>query len=311
MPYKISLTLFLFSLLFMGKNVFAQMNFQDSSAQVITYWNLGETYEYAISYQKLRYSATDTTSDETITYDVEVSVIDSTEDSYTVRWFYKNIQSNSENPIIQKLTSVANDIAIHIKIDPLGTIIGVENWEEVRDYMAAAFDTLKSQLPDMPEIDRVMEQTKLMYSSKASIEATAIQDVNQFHNFHGGRFVLNQEVTGQLQTPNVYYPDKPFDTHVSVILEELDQENNQYRIRSYNEVDSEQLTETTYEYMTQMFGEANQQMPTREEFMNVTNVVETVARIHDTGWVLESLLWKEVIADEMTNMEIRHIQMKY
>ena len=44
--------------------------------------------------------------------------------------------------------------------------------------------------------------------------------------------------------------------------------------------------------------------------MKLTNSVETVSRIHNTGWVLESVLWKEVIADGKTNMEIRTIQMK-
>jgi hypothetical protein len=113
-----------------------QMNFQDSSAQVIAYWNLGEKYEYEVSLQKLQYTETDTTSDETITYDVEISVIDSSSNSYTVRWFYKNFKSDSKNPIAQKLAAVAEDIAVDIKTDELGVIQSVENWEEVRNYMA-------------------------------------------------------------------------------------------------------------------------------------------------------------------------------
>lgn len=286
------------------------MNFQDSTAQVISYWELDEKYEYSVIYQKLRYSESDTTSNETMTYDVEVSVIDSTENNYTVRWFYKNFKSNSSNPLVQKLTTVSEDISVEIELNALGAIVGVVNWEEVKDYMAKSFDTLKTELPKIPEIDKMFQQYKVMYSSKASIEATAILDAQQFHNFHGGKYALNEKLTGQLTTHNVYFPDRPFDTEISVVLEEMDEENNQFTIRSINEVNSEQLTQTTYEYLSEMFKNMNQEIPKRDDFKNLTNTVETVSRIHNTGWVLESVLWKEVVSEGITSMEIRTIQMK-
>lgn len=288
----------------------AQMNFQDSSAQAISYWSLGEKYEYAVSLQKLQFTETDTAYNETIRYEVEVSVIDSTENSYTIRWFYKNFTSDAKNPVVQKLAKIAEDISVDIKTDELGVIQSVENWEEVRDYMAKSFDTLIGDLPKSPEMDKIFNQMKRMYATKSSIEATAIQDAQQFHNFHGGKFTLHETVTGQIKTPNLYDNDRPFDTDVSVTLEELDAENNQYIIRSIQEVNSEQLTETTFKYLKEMTEGIGGKFMEREEFMDLTNVVETVSRIHNTGWVLESVLWKEVKAEGTTNMEIRRIEMK-
>ena len=300
----ITLTIISFSL------SFSQMNFEDSSAQVISYWDLGEKYEYEIEHQKLKYNDEDTTSNEMMTYEVEVSVIDSASSGYTVRWFYKNFKSNSENPLVKKLATVSEDIAVDIELDELGTILGVLNWKEVRDYMTSAIDTLMAELPDVPEIKNMFTNMKGIYASKETIEATAIQDAQQFHNFHGGRYILNEEVKGMIQTQNVYYPEKPFDTEVTVILEELDKDNNEFRIRSINEINSEQLTDTTYDFLVKMFGDLNQEVPPREEFENLTNTIETVSRIHNTGWVLESVLWKEIITDGQTNLEIRTIVMK-
>lgn len=287
-----------------------QMNFQDSSVQVISYWNLGEKYEYVVSLKKLKYTETDTTSNETITYDVEISVIDSTENSYKIRWFYKNFKSDSKNPIVKKIAALAEDISVDIKTDELGVIQSVENWEEVRGYMAVSLDSLKREFDGIPGMDKVFEQMQGMYSTKSAIEASAIQDVQQFHNFYGGMFILNETVTGQLKTANLYEVDKPFDTEVTVTLEELDADNNQYIIRSIQEVNSEQLTETTFNYLKRMTDELGQEFIEREEFTDLKNIVETVSRIHNTGWVLESVLWKEVIADGITNMEIRRIEMK-
>ena len=287
-----------------------QMDFQDSTAQVITYWDLGEKYEYAVTFQQLSYSEKDTTKNETMTYDVEVTVIDSTENNYVVKWFYKNIETNSKNPLIQKLVKASEDIEVDIKLDALGVIQEVVNWEEVRDYMVKSIGEMKSDLPEIPEIEKMFQQIESTYSSKASIEAAAIQDVQQFHNFHGGKYPLNEKLTGQIKTPNIYYPEKPFDTNLIVILEELDEENSQFRIRSIHEVDTEQLTQSAFQYVSELFSNLNQKIPKREEFENLTNSVETVSRIHNTGWVLESILWKEVFVDGLTNMEIRTIQMK-
>ena len=179
---KLKLTL-LFGMLTLSK-VYSQMNFQDSSAQIITYWDLGEKYEYAVEYQELKYSDQDTTSNEIMSYDIEVSVVDSTSEGYTVRWFYKNFKSDSKNPIVQKIASVSEDIAVDIQLDELGSILGVANWEEVREYMLGAFDTLITEIPDIPELNNMITNMKSMYSTKESIEATAIQDAQQFHNFH-------------------------------------------------------------------------------------------------------------------------------
>lgn len=301
---------FVITLLLVAVTAKGQMNFQDSSVQVISYWDLGDKYEYSVNLQKLKYREKDTITNETMTYDVEVSVVDSTENSYTVRWYYKNFKSDSESPIVQKLATVSEDIAVDIILDELGTIESVENWEEVKEYIVKSIDSVKNDLDHIPGLAIVFQQMVGMYATKASIEASAIQDVQQFHNFHGGKYQLNESATGIIKTPNLYNPDKPFDTEVSVTLEELDRENNQFLIRSIQEVNSEQLIETTYNYLREMTKHLGQEFIKREDFIGVKNSVEIVSRIHNTGWVLESILWKEVISEGITNLEIRTIQMK-
>ena len=147
-----------FLLLLLVKPLNAQINFQDSSAQVISYWEVGEKYEYAIKLQKLKYTETDTISIETMTYDVEVSVIDSSQSSYIVQWLYKNFNSDSKNPIVQKIASAAEDVIVKIELDELGIIQAVKNWEEVRDYMLKSFNNIRKDFEQMPEIQKVFEQ---------------------------------------------------------------------------------------------------------------------------------------------------------
>ncbi len=303
---RIILVLIFFTTAMLAKG---QMNFQDSTVQAILYWNLGDKYEYAVSLQKLKFTETDTITNETITYDVEVSVIDSTEKSYTIRWFYKSIKSDSKDPIVVKLVTAAEDIAVDIKTDELGVIQSVENWEKVRDYMAESLDLIKSDIVQSG-FTKVFEKMKQMYSSKSAIEASAIQDAQQFHNFNGGKYAIHEVATGQVKFPNLYESDKPFDTDLTVTLEKMDAENNYYIIRSIVEVNSEQLTETTYNHLKKNAEEKNQPIVKREDFDNLSATIETVSRIHNTGWVLYSALWKEVFTNGVTNLEKRKIEMK-
>lgn len=287
-----------------------QMNFQDSSVQVITFWNVGEVYNYSISLQKLKFAEKDTTSNETITYDVEVSVIDSAASHYIVRWLYKNYKTNSSNPFIQKVISAAEDIAVDIKINELGEILSVENWEGVRDYMAKSFEKLKNDIGSLPGLDRVMDQMKGMYSTKASIEAMAIQDAIQFHNFYGGKYYLHKKEIGQSTAANAYDPSKPFDIDLSVVLEKLDEEKSEYVMRSIQTVNPQQLSETIYKYLSDVSKNLGEEMFGFEEMKEMSNTLEIVSFIHNTGWVLESVSWKEIVSEGITNMEIRRIIMK-
>lgn len=287
----------------------AQMNFQDSSAQVITYWAVGESYEYDVSLQKVKYNDSDTLSNETMTYTVDVTVIDSTTDSYTVEWLYKNYKTNSKNPIVQKITNLSDDISVKIRISETGVILEVVNWEEVRDYMKKSMKELEKDYSKLPGLKAVFDQLETMYSTKASLEAIAIQDAQQFHNFHGGRYVLHDTLTGELLTQNTNDITKPFDTNVTILLEDIDEENNEYRIRSFQEINSEQLTESTFQYLKKMSENMGSKPPIRTDIPSLINTTELVSRIHNTGWVLESILWKEVNADGITNMEIRTINL--
>ena len=62
-------------------SVFGQINMEDSTAQVISYWSIGEKQSYSMSLQKIKLEGTDTTENVLMTYDVDISVIDSTAQS--------------------------------------------------------------------------------------------------------------------------------------------------------------------------------------------------------------------------------------
>jgi len=296
------------SLAFLG--AFGQINMEDSTAQVITYWSKGEKQSYNISVQKIKLKGTDTTSNEIMTYDVDITVLDSTPSSYSVEWFYHDYKTNSTSEIAKKLTSVSEDIKVVVELSDLGTVKGVKNWKEVRNYMQRAIGAIEKDFKEIPNMDKLFKQIAKMYSSKEAIESAAIQDIQQFHTYHGGKYLLDEVLEFSLQVPNLYNAQQPLDSKVTMFLDELNPKDNNYIIRLEQEVDSEQLTNTTYEYLKELAKTMKTEAPKKEDIGQLNNITTTASRIHGTGWLIYSIQTKTTGSEGATHIEERIIEIK-
>jgi hypothetical protein len=291
-------------------NAFGQINMEDSTAQVIGYWNIGDKESYNVSLQKIKLKETDTISNELMTYEIDVTVIDSAANSYSIEWFYYNYKTNSTNEIVKKMTSLSADLRVVIETDEYGAIRGIKNWKEVRDYLKKSVSQIKNDFKDIPNMDKLLKQIEGMYTSKAAIESTSIKDAQQFYTYHGGKYLLEELLVLSMQLPNIYNPKTPFDAKTTVHLDELNPEENNFIIRSSQEVDSDQLTNTTFEYMKKMAKTLKTKEPKKEEIGTLTNVTTIASRIHGTGWPIYSILTKTVNTMDVTNIEERIIEIK-
>lgn len=288
---------------------FGQINAADSTVQVIGFWDLHEKQNYAVSLEKIKVNGADTTSRELIHYDVEITVKDSASDSYTIEWSYRNYRSDSKNPTVQKIVSISEDMRILIKTDEFGMLQEVVNWREVRDHINASLKKLKKDLADVPGMDAVIQQMASLYSTKAAIESHAILDMHQFYHFHGAKYKLGEVLEGEVKSPNLYGPE-PFDCHLNVYLDEINLEDDNYILRSEQIVDSEQLTEATFLYLTNLSKSLGKPGPNKDDISDLTNETLTASRIHVSGWPIYSVLTKTVTAESATNIEERIIEIQ-
>lgn len=291
-------------------SVRAQINNEDSTAQVVSYWSIGEKQSYSISLQKIKTKGTDTTSNEILTYDVDITVVDSTKDSYTIEWFYHNYNSNSENEIVRKIASLSNDLKVLIVTDELGVIKEVQNWKEISKYINNSMKKLKNEMPDFPQLDKIFKQITDMYTTKEGIEAASIQDVQQFHSFHGGKYKLNEVLEYSINVPNMYNQNEPFDAKVSLYLDEINSDDGNFIIRSSQEVDSEQLTNVTFDYLANISKSMGTPGPKKEDIGKLTNINTTDSRIHESGWIIYSVNTKTVENSGAKSIEERIIEIK-
>ena len=97
------------------------------------------------------------------------------EDGISNYVIFGNYSIDTENDLVKKLTSIANDISVIIKTDEYGVFMEVVNWEEVRDYLTKVTETLKEELKDVPNYEQIIANVMSIYSTKESIEANAVK----------------------------------------------------------------------------------------------------------------------------------------
>ena len=288
---------------------FSQIYEEDSTVHVVGYWSVGDKQTYSISSEKYNIEDANTTEHEMTKYEVDITIKDSTANSYTIEWYYKNYDIQSENELMQRLSGLAEDLPVLIKTDEFGTVLEVINWEEIRDYIQGAVEVMKTEFKEFPNIDQVFASLEGIYMSKEGIEANAIKDIQQFYTFHGGAYVLGEKKSGQLQLLN-NFGGEPFTTDLTVSLDEINVEEDNSVLRIYQEVDPKELNDATYNYLKGL-AVGVEDFPAREDFPELTNETWTATRMHgSTGWPLFSIETKEVKAEGATKVEERIIDLK-
>ena len=61
----------------------------------VAYWSLGDSYNFKVSKSKKQWKGEELTKDEQEDYIANFTVIDSTENSYTIKWSYENDLGNT------------------------------------------------------------------------------------------------------------------------------------------------------------------------------------------------------------------------
>lgn len=294
-------------ILLLSCNIYGQIDMNDSTAQVVGFFNQNETQSYVVTEEKYKVKGADTTDREFVKYTVDITIVDSTADSYIIYWHYRDYDIASNNAIMKKIGSIEHDITVKILTDEYGALKEVINWEEVRDYGLKQIKLIKDEMKDIPNYKKLIKQIEGMYSTKESIESAAIQEIQQFYTFHGGKYKHGLEYVNDMQVANLLGGD-PFDAKVTFWLDEINPDDDNIVMRLVQSTDSTQITEATFQYLVKMAETMKITPPTREELPMFTNDTFIASRIHGSGWPIYTVLTKITKAEGTTSVEERIIE---
>jgi len=292
--------------LFFGQ-LSAQIDMQDSTVQVISYWKMGEVQKYHISESEIVVTEKDTLSTIENSYDVKIEVTDSTSFGYILEWTKTNFQFSKSNSLDVQLEAILSDIPILLTTDIYGGDLQVLNWEDLSTYVdnkcKLLIDEYKNKQAALAKINQVIRR----HSTKESFETFIVRDAHQYFTYHGAKYKLGEPVTQSIKVSNNYGGDA-LDATAALVLDELLPENNTSIIKSFQNINPQQLTAVTYDYLKSL-NIVDGSLPSYEDFPTVTKQIWGGSEIHSTsGWVIYSQESEQVTNGDDVTLKERIIE---
>lgn len=210
--------------LFINCNLSSQV-LTDSTIAMIAFWKIGDkvVYEFSETIDKL--SKSEKTL-ETTSYDVAMSIIDSTSNNYKVKWEYSNYERDYKLDQFEKdLYEVCSKIPVLFITNEYGSFESVENWEVMSKVAGDAFNKWLIQKPELPDSTaaKMKEMLNSMFSNQKQVNFLA-RDLKFFHYLYGINLDRESPYEG------VKYYSNPFLKTVmpgreKVIVQAIDEQN--------------------------------------------------------------------------------------
>ncbi|WP_223548992.1 hypothetical protein [Aestuariivivens sp. NBU2969] len=270
------------------------------SVQTVAYWDLNEEYSFSGSYDNYKVKNQDTIYLSKMNYDVNIKVLGQTDSTYTIRWIYHNHKFIQGTELARKLSGGKDTIQVVFKTNELGAFKKILNIEELTEYYREKFNSLSNTYADDKQTLEAINSARKQFENPEYILTNSIKDISSFYTFHGAKYDLNEEYNGNLKTVNNYDTNNPFDTKVTVWLDEIDSENNNYILRTYQNVNENQLKKV----VAKKLNIPEDQIPELKNETYVTN------RIHGSGWTTYMIFTREVTSLDDKSVEEYIIQMK-
>jgi hypothetical protein len=282
----------------------------DSSVQVIGYWNKNDLETFKVEVKKYKIKGDDTLDVEIIKNQIDIKILDSTSNSYTIEWLFKNYDFTNASQLTKSLAAVPKDMKVIIKTDEMGSLTEIVNWKEIQEELKKVFLLAGQQLKDNPEAQTMLQNLQETFTSKDAIETQLLQDINHYYTFHGGKYTLNDDVENTQVSNGV--PGNPVKVLTSVQLAQLNVDEDTAVIKYWKEFDPKQMTDATYAYLKNMMKSTKTQLPPRDQFPDIIYAEYVGATVHGpSGWVVFSFFQKKASSEDgMMRVEERQIEIQ-
>lgn len=218
--------LILITLLTLTTKLFSQID--STKIAFIAYWSIGDSYDYKILKTTQQWKEETLTKDEKQSYTATFTVIDSTEDTYTINWSFENdFESTYKIPVeLREKFSKYQLTEIKYKTSEVGVFLEIINWIEVRDIMKSMFEDIVEVLGENDEKKKDALQTLLkpireIYSTKQGIEQIVLKELQYFHFPMGLEYDITEPLIYDDEIANMF-GGKPIRAKAKLYFENVD-----------------------------------------------------------------------------------------
>ena len=194
----------------------------------VSYWSIGDRYNFKVSKIKKQWEEGILTKDQKQEYVANFTVIDSTENSYTIKWSYENDLGGTYK-IPEKLLdrfSKYKITEITYKTSEVGDFIEILNWKQVGETMNSMFNDIIEVLGEEDEkkkeaLKTTLKPFKEIYSSQQGVEQIVLQELQYIHFPMGIEFDITEPMFYDEELPNMF-GGKPIRAKAKLYFEAVD-----------------------------------------------------------------------------------------
>jgi hypothetical protein len=174
--------------LFLKIPVFAQINMEDTTVQIIGYWSIDDTQSYDVQNTRIELDGKDTLVHVTFNYQMDIKVIDSTATSYTLRYVYNNIKAASKNSAYALFANAKQNLSVFISTDEFGAVKDVLEWETTKSQIIRNTQDISNKYEIKDPADQILSRIFNTNFTLDPLMSNLMPEVNQFSKFHGAKY---------------------------------------------------------------------------------------------------------------------------
>ena len=221
----------------------------DSTIAMIAFWSPGDELTYAFQETEDKFSK-GIASLKSMSYDLKMSVIDSTAENYVIEWNYSNYRINYDlQPYEQELMQIIEEVPIRYRTNALGRFEGIDNWQLMKSKAESAFSTWMDQQENVPDsiATALKQMTNAMFENEEQIKFWA-RDIRFFHYLYGANLYRDRPLQGTKYYTNPYIrKNMPGEEKVEVL--NVDEENWTAEIKVVSGIEGDASRALMYDFI--------------------------------------------------------------
>jgi hypothetical protein len=269
-----------------------------TNAQAVAWFDLGESRVYEYETDKYEIDRRDSLNHKRMVRDVTMTVVDSTEVSYTIELRFSNYRT-VDTVADMFLNTLMKDVRVFYMTDELGTFTKILNLDEVIGQINVFFNSPKSLYEDVSVAQRLRLLFEI-YGNKVVVAGMIQKFISQFHYCHGAAFVLDEPYVSEYEGPIVDGSDILMKRVLSACLIEISPELDKYTVSISERIGPESLTKAVAGIaspMDERVAEALEEMLENETKMNLSGEMRGTITLDNRGWV-ENSVTEKIVSDE-------------
>lgn len=196
----------------------AQVAFQHKTVQPALNLKKNESHLVTIVHSKSKTEKGKQPSGGSLEYKALITVVDSTEDEFTIKWVYQTPKDGTTSAEAAAFMKLMAGLELVYTTDGTGGFKELVNWEKVRDFY---FQIVEESIPRKAgdSTNESLKKVKTMFSTKAAVQSAFIKEIQLLHSIYGQRYSTQLEKSSTFM--NVPIAEEPVPAMVSAQVTEL------------------------------------------------------------------------------------------